>query len=303
MVFRLLCWMVPALAAWAQPVKVYSEFQRVDPFGNVVAVDRADPPREILSPALARGAWASFLVALTPPEGKPWWVFIGQNPENAVEVKVYKPVFARNGDAWIPDALEPLALNDMGGVPAIQPQVPGQTTTLLWLEVRPAADAQVRRTRLEVQFNSGDDWVIYPLELRLQRAVAPEPSGPLEPLARVDAPASESAAAVLRAYACGGAAAAPNGPLTIRSAIRRNARQDMALARSLEGAQGRSVLLTELLDAAGLGTTATLCNGKAAPPAERGAEWYLRVRDLVYRSASGPPAVVGEPVITVRPSR
>jgi hypothetical protein len=303
MVFRLLCWSLLAAAGFAQPVKVYSEFQRVDPFGHVVPMDRATRPREILSPALARGAWASYVVALTPPEGKPWWVFIGQNPENAVEVRMYKPVFARYGDVWIPDALEPLEMNDMGGLPSVQPQVPGQKTTVLWMDIRPAADAPVRRTRLEVQLNSGDDWVIYPLELRLQQAVVPQPSGAPEPLGRVDAPASDSAAAVLRGYACGGApAGGQNGPLTVRSAIRRNARQDMALARSIETSQGRAVMLTELLDAAGLGILASFC--KAPPPLadERGAEWYLRVRDLLYRTASGALTLSSKPTVTVKPT-
>jgi len=55
-----------------QSLRVLSEFQRVDPFGDVVAVDRTVNPREILSPAVARNAFASFHVAVSVPEREPF---------------------------------------------------------------------------------------------------------------------------------------------------------------------------------------------------------------------------------------
>src|ERR1017187_5385935 len=58
-----------AAIAAAQTVTVYSEFTRVDPFGQVVRADRgANEPREILSPAIARNALSSFHVVV---EGRP----------------------------------------------------------------------------------------------------------------------------------------------------------------------------------------------------------------------------------------
>ncbi len=305
MVHRLLCWSVLAAgAASAQPVKIYSEFQRVTPSGEVAAIDKAARPREILSPALVRGAWASLLIAVTPPDSKPFWIFIGQNPENAVKVAMYRPIFERAGDTWIPDRLEPLQLNEVGRVPDVPPQAPEQKTVVLWMDIWVAPDAEVRRTRLEVQLNSGEDWVIYPLELRILSPVAPQPTWPLERLARVDATASESAASVLRGYACGEAATVVEpAPFTIRTAIRRNARQDVALARTLEARAGRTALLADVTDAAGLGNTAAFCKGDL-PQSDRGAEWYLKVRDLLYRLAAGPAFVpTGKPAITVHQSR
>lgn len=305
MVQRALCWSVlAAAAASAQPVKVYSEFQRVTPSGEVAVIDKAARPREILSPALIRGTWASFVIAATPPEAKPFWIFIGQNPENAVKVAIYRPIFDRAGDSWIPDRLEPLELNEVGRVPDVPPQAPDQKAVVLWMDVWVAPDAEVRRTRLEVQLNSGEDWVIYPLELRILAPVATEATWPLERLARADAPASESAAAVLRGYACGEAASVVEpAPFTIRAAIRRNARQDVALARTLESRSGRAALLADMTDATGLGNTAAFCKGEL-PQSDRGAEWYLRVRDWLNRLAAGPPMVpIGKPTVTVHPSR
>ena len=63
--------------AAAQTVTVYSEFTRIDPFGDVVRADPgAKPPREILSPAIPRNAVSSFHIVV---EGSParltafWW--------------------------------------------------------------------------------------------------------------------------------------------------------------------------------------------------------------------------------------
>ncbi len=302
MVKRVLFSALLAIAAAAQPVKVYSEFQRVDPFGAVLAVDRAERPREILSPALARGAWASFFVVLAPPEGEAFHLFLGQNPDNAAKVNAYRVLYTRSGETWIPDGLEPLELSPAGLVPPLTRQAPGQTVIPLWLDVWFAPDAPVRRTRLEVQLSVGEHWVIYPLELRVQTAVAAEPAGALEPLGRIDAPASDSALAVLRGYACGGGAAGEKAAPSIRAMIRRNARQDLGLARSLESRTGsKAALLADLLDSAGLGAAAEFCRAPN-PPRDRGAEWYLKVRDFLYRAASA-PADVPKPTITVRPPR
>src|SRR5512140_3609844 len=91
----------------AQTVRLYSEFERIDPFGNVVAAARAEAPREILSPARARNAWTTFQV-LVEPADQPFALFVAQNPERSVEVKLYRPVFQKLGEEWVPDGLEPV---------------------------------------------------------------------------------------------------------------------------------------------------------------------------------------------------
>ncbi|MGE5486417.1 MAG: hypothetical protein ACM3ZB_01190 [bacterium] len=279
--------LVAAAAALPQPVRVYSEFQRIDPFGKVLAADRAERPREILSPALARGAWASFWVVVEPPAGQPHWIFIGQNPENFLKVVMYRPVFERRGESWVPDALEKVDMDEVGRVPPVLPQVSGQTAIVLWMDVWVPADAPVRRTRLEVQLKSGEDWVIYPMEMRIHEAVIPAPLGPSAPLASVDAPASETAAAAFRAYACKAAPArgSADAPTSVRAAIRRNARQDAALARSLEGTS-KDALVEDLARWAGFAGIPAFCGGGPPPRPERGAEWYLPIRDRLYRTAS-----------------
>lgn len=286
MVTRLLgCALLAVVGALAQ-ITVYSEFQRVDPFGNVVAADRAERSREVLSPQLVRNTWASVLAVIEVPEGRPYRLFLGQNPENAFKVDVYRVLYEKRGETWIPDALERLAVSDAGRVPDVTPQVPGQKVIALWLDIWVPKDAPVRRTRLEVQYSEGENWVIYPMELRIFPPVAPEPSGPLPALAPLEAKVSDSALAVLHGYVCGSAPAlVTENPPSVRTMSRRNAQQDMAVASTMEAASGgKPALVAAMLAAAGLGKAEQFC-AKPSPPPGQGAEWYLHVRDYLYKTA------------------
>jgi hypothetical protein len=267
---------------WTQSVQVYSEFQRIDPSGSILDVDRAPQPREILSPAVIRGAWASFQAVVTVPGSAPFWVFIGQNPERAVEVTAYRELYVHRGDTEVPDGLEQLAITDTGSIADPGPGSPGANRRVYWLDVRVRPDTPVGRFRLEVQLNVGDKWIIYPLEIRVLSPVLKGTAPPGGSLAAIEAPADATARGPLLAFLCGPGKNGPEGPLTIRRLIRRNARQDMALAHSLEPAVGISTGILKILGAAG--DVERWCQAPVFP-AGLGAEWYLRVRDYVYRSA------------------
>src|SRR3954463_1650811 len=71
----------------AQSVQVYSEFAQLNDAGEVVAPEN---PREILSPAVARNAFSSFQLAIQVARGVKFQVYIGQNPDNAVKVTLYR---------------------------------------------------------------------------------------------------------------------------------------------------------------------------------------------------------------------
>ncbi|HVX65538.1 MAG TPA: hypothetical protein VHA11_03000, partial [Bryobacteraceae bacterium] len=170
--------------AWADGVRVYTEFERIDPFGNIAAIDRAEAPREILSPALARNAWTTFQIVVEPAD-QPYLLFVAQNPEKTVDVRLYRAVFERHGDTWLPDRLEPVAVAENGAAAAIERQVPGQTVLVYWMDVWVRPEAPVGRSRLEVQLKVGERWTIYPMEVRVhaarplaQPAVTGAPEGP-----------------------------------------------------------------------------------------------------------------------------
>lgn len=269
----------------AQTVQVYSEFQRLDPKGEILAVDKSPRPREILSPAVVRNAHASFFIAVTVPKDTPFYLFLGQNPENALKPAVYKVAWGQRGAAWWPDRLTPLGLSSEDMVADPGPLQPGQTAVVYLLDLWVPASTPVSRVRLEVQLNVGDEWIICPMEIRVTDPVSPGLTEPGAPLAPVTASAESTARETLRLYLCGGGKKEPEGPLTIRGLIRRNARQDAALARMLEARCGRDVLSAALLAAIAPQAQAGAWCQAPAFPSSQGAEWYLRVRDYLYRAA------------------
>jgi hypothetical protein len=254
----------------AQSLEIYSEFQRVDPFGSIVAVDRAEHPREILSPAAARNGHASFHVVVSVPPKTNYLLYIVTNPLDACRVALYKEHFVKTGDGWIPDTLaEVQRLPDFGAMPDPDEDIPGQNTRVYLLDVWIPPEASPGRFRLEAQLKVGY-WIVRPMEVRVISALVPNRSGGREPgraatLPRVEEGADAAATAVLNDYISGAFNPTPAPPLTVRDIIRRNAIQDMALAGSPEA-------LEQLRK--GLPSRKTL-----------GAEWYLRIRDLVYSEA------------------
>jgi len=140
-----------AVAAWSQPLRVYSEFARIDAAGKVTAPAE---PREILSPAIVRNGYSSFQVVVDVPKGTPYQLYIAQNPENSVVVTLYR----ENGDK-----LEPVT----------QP-ASGDTTQVFWMDLWTARDAPVARIKVEPQLHVNNDWVIYPMEARVMEAAIPD---------------------------------------------------------------------------------------------------------------------------------
>ncbi|MBM3774215.1 MAG: hypothetical protein FJW37_03545 [Acidobacteria bacterium] len=249
---------VPLLIAaglQAQSLKVYSEFQRVDPFGNVVAADRVERPREILSPAVARNAFHSFRLAVTLEAGTPAHLYLQQNPGNAFGITVYRESHVKVGDSWIPDRLRKIKLPYLILLP--DGEIPGETTATFWLDLWTPAGAPTGRVRVEALIQAGGRWVVYPLEARVASTTAPalrSPAGLAPGIAeRSDAP-------VFAAWC--GAAEEHGEALTARQLVRRNALQDVALARQRN----------EVIPPA-------WCSG----PKPAGAEWYLPVRDRLIR--------------------
>lgn len=263
-------------AAGLPALEIYSEFQRVDPFGKIVPVDKAPRPREILSPAAPRNAHVSFHVAVTAPAGGNYLLYVVPNPLNACGVEMYRERFARSGDGWIPDALTPLRqLPDFGMMPDPEENIPGQTTRVYLLDIWIPPNAALPGFRLEVQMKIGY-WIVAPMEVRVIPARAPEPGGVGKvggtPLPAVEASAEASALGPLTEYVSGGSASRDGGtPLTVRAIIRRNAIQDMALAETLEAKRTGPEALKKLWDSI---------------PRTAGAEWYLKIRDFIYGQAA-----------------
>jgi hypothetical protein len=274
----------------AQSLELYSEFQRVDPFGNIVKSDRAESPREILSPAVARNGWASFHVVVSVPPRMSYFLYVVTNPVNACRVALYKERFTKTKDGWAPDALSEVhRLPDFGVVPDPDEQVPEQTARLYLLDVWIPPDAEVGRFRLEVQLKVGY-FVVRPLEIRVTPARVPgnsktagNPRTPGNPktaetasLPGIEEPADASTAGPVADYIAGKPEMPEAHSLTVRGMIRRNAIQDMSIAATLDRGVAGPDAIRKRRDE---------WQAKAGPPESLGAEWYLRIRDSLYAEA------------------
>ena len=270
----------------AQSLRVLSEFQRVDPFGEVVAADRTPQPREILSPGVARNAFASFQIAATVPERTPFFLFVQTNPPDIFQISLYEELYVKTGAGWIPDALQPAKVPAFGALPYLPSPIPKQTTLSYWLDLWVPADASVQRVRLEVLMKIGSGWVMYPMEVRVLPAVVPTVPDHHAALPLITARADASVWSSFRNFLCNARETGRDERLSTRRLIHRNAIQDLALARSLDAAHQGDVRAA-IVRRIGLGDRARWCQSPLAA-GELDTEWSLRVRDLLYRMAGGP---------------
>ena len=282
----MLCCLLLAGPVPAQSLRVLSEFQRVDPFGDVVPVDRTPQPREILSPGVARNAFASFHIAATAPEREPFFVYVQTNPPDVFQISLYKELYAKTEAGWIPDVLEPMKQPIFDTLPYFPMPIAGQTTSSYWMDIWVPAETAVERVRLEVLMKIGQGWIVYPMEVRVMPAVAPAIQERQVALPPVAARADAAVYGPFRNFLCHAHEPGRKDRLSVRRLIHRNAVQDLALARALDG-RGDD-LRAELLHRAGALDKKQWCQSPAVPEPQ-GAEWFLRIRDAIYRKAGPAP--------------
>src|SRR6185436_16837719 len=225
----LLGWMTAARLA-SQTLEVHSEFLRVNPRGEILAVDATPAPREILSPAIVRNGFASFHVVVRSPRPASYFLLTGANPPDILRTAIYKEKFVKRGEDWIPDALELLRPPNFEAIPDAGAAIPGQTACVYLLDVWVPPEAPAGTVRLEVQLKMGE-WIIYPMEVRVLPARVPAIAGVTSALPLLEQRADEAAMAPLLDYMDGRGKEARRvsvAPRSVREVIRRNAEQDMA---------------------------------------------------------------------------
>ncbi|HZT38726.1 MAG TPA: hypothetical protein VFA28_12590 [Bryobacteraceae bacterium] len=277
------CWPAPAagslhsvlLAALAiaaparcHDIRVYSEFTRTDPRGNIVRADRGAALREILSPAIPRNAFSGFHVVVTGNAGDSFTLHVGQNPANAVQITLFRENYVRFANEWIPDGLTRV---DLPYTSKLGSEIPGQTAQAFWMDLWVGQDAPVRRIKVEPDVFIDGRWIRYPMEVRVVEATAPStPPAAVGPLPPVSAPSDASVRAVLCRSTAPKTAVAP---VTIRAMIARDVGQDAAIA----GGQQR------LWQLSGAPPQPAWCSQYV--PQTSGPEWFLRIRDSIYRAS------------------
>ncbi|HYL39160.1 MAG TPA: hypothetical protein VEV17_24795 [Bryobacteraceae bacterium] len=191
-----------SLPVLAQPLRVYSEFARIDTKGEVLAPER---PREILSPALARNAFTTLQIAVRVEGEKRYFLYVHQNPEDALHIAVYREEDGR---------LNPILLPYYGA-----------GSQVFWMDIWADRRTLVTRPVVEPQLRldeADDNWYVYPMEMRVADSTAPDgpwPEGSATPIA------------TMKNFACGDRLqASPPAPHTLAALHFRNAQQDLALA-------------------------------------------------------------------------
>ena len=268
-----------ALPCLAQKLFVYSELTRIDPFGKVIPQDRGSEPRHILSPGIPRNATSSLRVVVQLDKPGSYHLDIAQNPENAVRPMLYKEVFEKHGETWIPDRLLPVTIPYNGH--ASDFSIPGQQVVTFWLDMTVSRTAPVDRIKVEPQLwpASLDDWVIYPMEVRILDAVIPAVKLASAEVPSVTEPADAALRGPVKQALCGVKEAAAPLRLTARHYIHRNAAQYLAAAKT------KAELLAALTAAPNAPTVDALCSSGAAK-SNAGPEWFLRFRDNLFRAKS-----------------
>ncbi|MBI4874181.1 MAG: hypothetical protein HY822_06065 [Acidobacteria bacterium] len=266
-----------AAALFAQSVTFFSEFQRPGPDGTVIAADRQERPREILSPAVARNAYSSFHLVVAAEPGTPFTLHFGHNPENTIRSRLYREI---HDAAGLPDRLEKVALPLTSSIPE------GRRAEVFWVDLWVDGSLPSQRVRVEAQVWIQERWIIYPLEVRVYPNVVFGTAAAGGPLPPASAPADAFALPALRGTLCGKseAAAGPAEP-TVRTLIQRNARQDAALAAAYNRALDREMVVRRLASEAAIPDVAAWCSEEKPkrPAGSPGPEWYLKIRDRLVR--------------------
>lgn len=258
-------------SAAAQSVEVFSEFRRPGPGGSIVPPDRSGRVRELLSPAVVRNGHTTFHIVLRARPSEKVTVYIGANPGHMARTVIYRQFFNEQG---LPENLERVE------EPIFERFETGVGVFLL--DVFVPAETPIRRLRYEVQMQAGDRWIIYPLELRVLGATVPKGFPQTGAIAPAAEPAANTAWNTLASWLCDRRAAAPPGGLNQRALIRRNAAQDVALARELEKTRGAVFVRNGIAQALGAKEAPSWC----AAPLPEDPEAYLRARDFLLKAAS-----------------
>ncbi len=271
-----LCWC--AALASAQGIRLFSEFERFDPFGNPAAPDRDFAAREILSPAIARNGHLSVHIVVTAPHGANYFLYVAANPPGLVDLTLYREFFVPCGSGYCPDWITPIPSPSFGAIPEGLPGLEGQSTRCYLLDIHATANTPPRRARVEAQLKAGT-WQVAPMEVRIMAPTVPEISSVRHEsaVAPVEEPSSTTAQIQMLRQLAGLQPQFPIQILTVRDIIQRNAAEDMLIFASSRNLDSGNA---DLSNGGGLVPEINLL---ALSPIrwQVGSEWYLKVRDFL----------------------
>ncbi|MCZ2155570.1 MAG: hypothetical protein LC114_16995 [Bryobacterales bacterium] len=151
----------------AQSVRVGTEFARYTPEGMPFPQEGVSSPVEVLSPPLVRGMWNSFRILVEVEAETVFRLFVAQNPEYAMQVRIFREVVANDASGWKIVRRESAPLPFRSTLIPVTERTPNQTVYTFWLDVRPPQNYPSERLKLEAQILVKGQWFIYPMEIRV----------------------------------------------------------------------------------------------------------------------------------------
>lgn len=282
--------------ASAQPLRVGTEFVRYTPSGSAFPQDATPAPMEILSPPLVRGVWNSFrlLVDLEQPNDS-FRLYIAQNPENAMQVRLFREVPAEGLGGWRIARREAVPLPFSSSAIPEKERGAGRTNYSFWLDVRPPANYPSRRLKLEAQILMNGHWFIYPIEIRVLEFDLPSlPPGQNDiPEASIGIASADTLhREVVKRFVCGAPAqrkavqpvpAGPKGSAEALAARAFDFTMDALATRS-----GRDAVIATLRETIGFAAREAWCRQPTFPLEAHGVEWPAVLRNRLLRNVGDP---------------
>lgn len=294
--FRFLAawWLLSSLAS-AQLVRVGSEFVRYTPNGEIFPQDKVATPVEALSPPLVRGVWNSFRIVVEVEPGAVFRLYTAQNPENAMQTRIFREVVVRDSQGWRIARREFTTQPYRNNAVVANETAKEQTTYTFWLDVRPPKDYPAERLKLEAQILLDGQWFIHPMEIRvvdLDLPGVPPGQGDLPEATLGTRAADVPYREVVRQFVCAAPAAqgrtvsvkpGSEGSLELHAA-----RTFDFILDGLARAQGRAEVSTVMHEFLGIGDAKAWCRKPAYPTAAYGPEWPVYLRNRLLRLRGNP---------------
>lgn len=161
-----------SLCAQGAELRLWPEYLRTGPDGDVVAADRAAPPNLLKSIRVARAGYASLQVAvrLRSPGN---YTFTVQSPFPTEVFREWYHRLEKDG-AWYPDALVPVKSPHSARLPDVDNRVENQQAQAYWIDVWVPAATRPGEYRLTFRLESAEGNAEAVLPIRVIAPVIPD---------------------------------------------------------------------------------------------------------------------------------
>ncbi len=160
-------------------LEAWPEYLRPDPFGGIVAADRAATPTP-LDLAGPRNGYVSFHLIVNLPRGGPYTLdFRLPQPSGNLDARLFREWHHRSDGAYQPDALIPVQLPYVSSLPEPDNRVPRQTAQAFWVDLWIGRDVAPGVVEAQAVLKAGGRETTLAIPLRVLPATVPDDDIPV----------------------------------------------------------------------------------------------------------------------------